>query len=277
MAKSEKDIALEIYQSVYESSNKQKKLKSSTFWKSFKVDSRQPAVVQRIRSLLEDQNINIAVKSGEEFGKENSRDWIILTLDNAPSPVAFIDPVSMPPIEWFQEIQARVFESEREVETYFVAPILERLEYKYDDIVIGHPVEMFKGVKRIKTEADFVVFNGPSRNLENALLVIEAKKSDKDITADHIGQAKSYAHELLPACYIVTNGKQIKVYWFNGTLLPDRLVLDIDRSMLREKWKELYGYASKEAAIQRKSRIIGRIRELSEEDSILDSENDSEM
>lgn len=268
MVKSEKDIALEIHQSVNESSNKQKKLRSNTFWRYFKVDSRQPTVVERIKSLLEDQNINIAVKSGEEFGKERSRDWIVLTLDNVPSPVTLIDPILVPPIEWFQEIQSRIFESEREVETYFVAPILERLGYLYDDIVIGHPVEMFKGVKRIKTEADFVVFNGPSRDLENALLVIEAKKSDKDITADHIGQAKSYAHELLPACYIVTNGRQIKVYWFNGTLLPDRLVFDIDRSKLSENWRELYGYASKEAAIQRKSRIIGRIRELSEEDGI---------
>jgi type I site-specific restriction endonuclease len=125
---------------------------------------------------------------------------------------------------------------------------------------------MFKGVKKIKTEADFVVFKGPGRDLENTLLVIEAKKSDKDITADHIGQAKSYAHELLPACYIITNGQQIKVYWFNGTLLPDKLVMDIDKSMLREKWAILYGYASKEAAIQRKERIIDRTREFSEED-----------
>jgi hypothetical protein len=50
--KSESDVALEIYQSVNGSKNKQKKLRSSTFWKYFKVDSRQPTVVERIGHLL---------------------------------------------------------------------------------------------------------------------------------------------------------------------------------------------------------------------------------
>jgi hypothetical protein len=105
--------------------------------------------------------------------------------------------------------------------------------------------------------------------IEDVLLVIEAKKSDKDITSDHIGQAKFYAHELLAACYIITNGQQIKVYWFSGTLLPDRLVADMDRSNLGEKGADLYVYASKEATIQRKTRIIGLMNEISDADAVL--------
>lgn len=264
--KSEAEIALEVYQSVYENNNKQKKLRSSTFWKYFKVDSRQPAVVERIEQLLTDHKINIIVKSGDAFGKESPHDWIILTLDETSGPAVFVDPTRAPSSEWFQEMQTRAFESEREVETYFIVPILEKLGYHYDDIVIGHPIKMFKGVKKIKTEADFVVFKGPSRELEDVLLVVEAKKSDRDITSDHIGQAKSYAHELLAACYIITNGQQIKVYWFSGTLLPDRLVADIDRSNLCNKWADLYGYASKEATIHRKTRIIRLMREISDAD-----------
>lgn len=58
--KSEAEITLEVFQSVYESNNKQKKLKSSTFWKYFKVDSRQPTVVERIERLLKDQKMVIA-------------------------------------------------------------------------------------------------------------------------------------------------------------------------------------------------------------------------
>jgi hypothetical protein len=76
-------------------------------------------------------------------------------------------------------------------------------------------------------------------------LVIEAKNWDKGITVDHIGEARSYAHALLPACYVVTNGQQIIVFQFNGMLYQDGHVMDFDRSMLNDKWEELYKYISK--------------------------------
>jgi hypothetical protein len=41
MAKSEAEVALELYQSVEQSNEKQKRLKSSTFWRLFDVKSRQ--------------------------------------------------------------------------------------------------------------------------------------------------------------------------------------------------------------------------------------------
>jgi hypothetical protein len=91
------------------------------------------------------------------------------------------------------------------------------------------------------------------------LLVVEAKKSDKGITVDHIGQAKSYAQELLPACYMVSNGQQIMVYQFNGMLAPDERVLDFNRMDLRQKWEDLYNCVSKEAAIRRKEWMQERI------------------
>ena len=259
--KTEADVALEMYESVRQSNNKQKRLKSSTFWGLFNVKARRKTVVERIESIIDQQDLRIAVKSGATFGEESRADWIILTLKLPEPPGTSEHPPEWPSAEWFEMMQTRLFESEREVEAFFIAPLLENLGYDYDDIVIGYSVEMFKGVRKIRTEADFVVFNGPCREKEDVLLVIEAKKSDKGISVDHIGQAKSYAQELLPACYIVSNGQQIIVFQFNGMLAPDERVLDFDRVQLRGRWADLYNYTCKEATIQRKQWMEGKFQE----------------
>ena len=105
---------------------------------------------------------------------------------------------------------------------------------------------------RTRKQADVVLFNGASRKIEDVLLVVEAKDSDKGITVDHIGEARSYARELLPACYAITNGQQIIVFRFNGMRYQDERVLDFDRSELNEKWEGLYAQISKKASIDRK-------------------------
>jgi hypothetical protein len=261
MAKSEAEVALEIYQSVEQSNEKQKRLKSSTFWHLFDVRSRQRTVVSRIVQLLEAQGLKVSVKSGEPLGEERDDDWVVLTLRltppaSAPLPVVSGEP---PPIEWLQMMTSRSFESEREVEAFFVCPLLEKLGYGFDDIAIGYPVKMFKGVQKTTTEADFAIFKGSDRDEKNVLLVIEAKKGDKGITVEHISQAKSYVQELLPACYVVTNGQEVKVYQFNGMLAPDERVMDFDRTELKEKWSELYGYISKGATLKRKEWLSSKL------------------
>jgi hypothetical protein len=259
--KSEAEVVLEICQSVEQSNEKQKRLKSSTFWRLFGVKSRQKKVVDRINQLLEEQGLKVSVKSEASLGEEKDDDWIILTLRLRPQPPPPppIPSARKPSPEWFEMIQTRSFESEREVETYFITPLLENLGYEYSDIVMGYPVRMFRGVQKTTTEADFVVFRGPDRDQKDVLLVIEAKKSNKGISIENISQAKSYAHELLPACYIVTNGQEIKVYQFNGMLAPDDCVMDFDRLELKEKWQELYGYVSKEAVQKRKEWLSNKL------------------
>jgi hypothetical protein len=253
--KSDAEVCLEIYQSVVDSKSKQRRLKSSTFWHLFDVKKRRGTVVDKTKRLLDEQGLRVDVKSDKPLGEEHDDDWVILTLklpigEEAPQPPAIT--IKWPATEWFEVMQAREFESEREVESYFMSPLLEQLGYNYEDIVMGYPVEMYKGVQRTKTEADFVVFKGPGRDTGDVLLVVEAKKSDKGVTIDHIGQARSYAQALLPPCYVVSNGQQIKVYQFNSMLVPDECVMDIDRSEIKSRWEELYSHLSKEAAIKRK-------------------------
>ncbi|WP_338441180.1 type I restriction enzyme HsdR N-terminal domain-containing protein [Synechococcus elongatus IITB4] len=254
--KTEVDIALEMYESVMQSEDKQRRLRSSTFWGLFNVKARQKKLVDRIEALISEQGLRISVKSGATLGEESSSDWILLSLKlTTPKPKESDEPLERskwPSQDWFEMLRTRDFESEREVEAYFIAPLLEKLSYDYDDIVIGYGVEIFKGVQKTKAEADFVIFNGRERTKENILLVVEAKKSDKGINVDHIGQARSYAQELFPACYIVSNGQQIIVFQFNGGLAPDERVLELERSELEQRWEELFKYVSKEATLQRK-------------------------
>lgn len=203
------------------------------------------------------------MKSGDVFGKEKDDDRIILTLwpPNGEK-VAPVSPI-FPPILWFDDMKARAFESEREVEYYFIMPLLEKLGYDYDDTAIGYPVKMYEGVHKTNKQADIVLFNGASRRIEDVLLVIEAKEGDKGITVDNIGQARFYAQGLLPACYVITNGQQIIVFKFNGMLYQDERVLDFDRSILNENWEELYKYISKKAAIDRKLWLKGLLQKSS--------------
>ena len=258
--KSEAEIAAEIFESVKRSRTGQKKLKSSTFWRVFRVKSRQSGVVERTAHLLDEQGLKVSVKSGAEFGKEQSKDWIVLTLKPIPGqpPPKHPIPVEWPSPEWFATMKSREFESEREVETYFVTPLLAALGYEYDDIAIGYPVEMFKGVTRTTKEADFALFEGASRDKCDVLLIVEAKRSDKPITVEHVSQAQSYARELMPAAYVVTNGQGVKVFGFNGSLAPDDHAMDFDRQDMEQEWKNLFLYVGKKAAMARKEWLRSR-------------------
>ena len=260
----EAEVVLEMYQSVMQSHAKQKRLKSSTFWKLFKIKSRRNIIIEHIAHLVNEQGLNIKVKSGAKFGVEERDDWIILTpkiLPEPEKPFTESSPVIYPENSWFETMKNRIFETEREVETYFVAPLLDKLGYGYDDICIGYTLEMFRGVKKIKAEADVVMFDGKSREKIDVLFVVEAKSSNKGINIDHIGQARSYAQELLPSHYMISNGEQIIVYQFNGSLIPDEKLMEFERIELQEKWSEFYSYVNKEATKQRKKWMIDRISE----------------
>jgi hypothetical protein len=261
----EAEVVLEMYQSVLQSKVNQKRLKSSTFWKLFKIKSRKKPSVEMIAHLVKEQGLNIKVKSGTKFGAEDKDDWLILTpqtlIAKTSKPSTKSSPINYPENSWFETIINRIFETEREVETYFIAPLLDKLGYGYDDICIGYTLEMFRGVKKIKAEADVVMFDGKSREKIDVLFVVEAKSSNKGINIDHIGQARSYAQELLPSNYMISNGEQIIVYQFNGSLIPDEKLMEFERIELQEKWSVFYSYVNKEATKQRKKWMIDRISE----------------
>jgi hypothetical protein len=161
----------------------------------------------------------------------------------------------MPSDDWFQVLANREFESEREVEYYFVVPLLEQLGYEEADFAIGFPVQMYEGVKKVNKEADFVLFNGTSRAKEEALLIVEAKKTNRILTEDASGQARAYALWLSTPYYLVTNGEEVRVYLFRGAVQTDVMLMTCKRSELSQHWTQLYQTLHKEAVIDYKVRL----------------------
>lgn len=167
--------------------------------------------------------------------------WIHLSIEQKSSPpssrIDALDP-------WFDEIARKEFATEKEVEIRFIVPLLERLGYSEDDRADGFPIEIVVGTKRTMTEADFVLFDGRNRSMDNALLVIEAKRTTKRVK-DFISQARSYAMFMGTPYYMVTNGDDILVFHYQSPLEADRQVFTGQRATLRESFQELFGIIGK--------------------------------
>lgn len=89
---------------------------------------------------------------------------------------------------------------------------------------------------KISKEADIVTFEGENHTNENALLIVEAKGNSKIINDDNVGQARSYCQYLFTPYYLVTNGEEIRVYLFRGSIQPDVLLMQFKRTELKQNW-----------------------------------------
>jgi len=252
------DVVEEIYQSVLAATKKKRQLRSSTFWHQFKMKNRTEERIKEVKEALEKRHLMISIDDAE-LGKEDKDDWIKIVVVEPPpvitNPDPPGDPVPTPSDDWFLSMEQRVFESEKEVEFYFIMPLLEKLGYIEDDFAIGYPVQMYEGVKHVTKEADVVVFNGVNRSKENALLVVEAKRYNKIMTDDAVGQARAYSLWLSPPYFMVANGGEIRVYIFRGAVQSDVLIISLKRSDLRNGWNNLYKTLNKAAVIERKSML----------------------
>ena len=241
------EIRSEVNESNQVNDNNKKyiKMRGATFKDRFKIKHMKSVVVGRLKRLSDEHDLEVTVKSGTKFGTQEDDDWIVFTLN----------PVIPPQDEWFYELLARDYESESEVSTYFIAPLLDKLGYDYIDISMEYPVVIYRGKSHETKKADFVVFNGQGRDKEYILLIVEAKIND--IKQGDIEQHKSYALALKPAYYAITNGKKLIVFRFNG-IVHDSKVMEFDVSMLKENWKDLYRCISKDATICRKLEMENR-------------------
>ncbi len=254
------DVVEEILQSILATPKRQRRLKSSTFWDMFGFERRTKERVEQVREALQKCAVIMNIDDSN-FGTEAKDEWVVLSYVEPELPQVatqaeqITEGVPMPPDSWFATLEKRTFESEREVEYYFIAPLLEQLGYVEDDFAVGYPVQMYEGVKKVNKEADFVLFAGASRAKEDALLIVEAKKAERVLTEDAVGQARAYAMWLTTPYYIVTNGNDIRVYLFRGAVQPDVLLMNFKREELRQHWGALYKNLNKSAAIGYKERL----------------------
>jgi hypothetical protein len=263
-ALSVEEVVEEIFQAVLATPKRQRRLLSKTFWDKFGFKVRTKERISQVAAELKRRGLAINLDASV-FGTEAKDEWIILTyLEQYDAPElgekAPVDHVPTPSHVWFEQLQQRIFESEREVEYYFILPLVEQLGYIEDDCVIGHPMQIFQGTKKVNPVADVVLFNGKQRDKDNALVVIEAKK--RKLTEDAIGQARSYAQALTTPYYLVTNGEQLRVYRFQGALVADVKLMDFKRTELEQEWGSLYQLLNKSAVLERKKRLQQLLREV---------------
>jgi hypothetical protein len=265
------DVIEEMFESILATPKRQRRLLSKTFWDKFGFGKRTRDRVEQVREAIKQRGIILNLDESS-FGTEGKDEWIVLTFIEPAPPItaASAEPAAVdvptPPDSWFEQLERRVFEGEREVEYYFIVPLLEQLGYEEDDFAIGYPVQMYEGVKRVNKEADFVLFNGSSdsklpgqnysREKKDALLVIEAKKAERILTEDSVGQARAYAMWLTTPYYVVTNGEDIRVYLFRGAVQPDVLLMNFKRADLRQQWRTLYEALNKKDVIAYKGRLL---------------------
>jgi len=256
------EVMAEIYQSVLATPKRQRRLLSKSFWAKFGFKARTKERIEQVREAVKRQGLVLNLDDAH-FGTENKDDWIILSYVEPSLPAEIQNEASLdaqvidciPPDNWFQLMESRKFESEREVEYYFILPLLESLGYEEDDFAIGYPIEMYEGVTKVKKEADFAIFNGLSRDKKDALLVVEAKKADKILTEDAVGQAKGYAIWLTTPYYMATNAEEVCLYLSRAGLQPDVALMKFPRSELRQQWVTLHQHINKAAVIERKKKL----------------------
>lgn len=254
------EVVEEIFQSILATPKKQRKLKSSTFWNKFGIGRRTPERVIQVKEALAKRSIILNIEDSN-FGLESREDWITLSyLEAKPPQLPTLDNKSdgktfSPAESWFKLMENRIFESEREVEYFFIIPLLEQLGYTELDLAIGFRVQMYEGVKKLNKEADIVIFDGENHSNANALLIVEAKSNKKIINDDNVGQARSYCQYLFTPYYIVTNGEEVRIYLFRGSVQPDVQLMNFRRIELRQNWEFLYKNLNKSAVIKYKQKL----------------------
>lgn len=254
------DVIEEIYQSVRATPRNQRRLLSKTFWDRFGFSYRSQDRVDQVRRALTDRCLMVNLDD-KTFGKEPKDEWVVLSYVEPRLLTPDSDSkrqksqLPLPLDSWFTTMETRVFESEREIEYYFIIPLLEKLGYEEDDFAIGYPVSMHVGKKSETKQADCVVFNGKARSPEAALIIVEAKRTGKQISEDATGQAKSYATWLSTPYYLITNGDDIRLYLFRGARSADVLVMALTRDKLHENWEKLCTILTKPAVVNYKERL----------------------
>jgi hypothetical protein len=95
---------------------------------------------------------------------------------------------------------------------HFVAPLFEQLGYTEDQEAAGFGFVVWEGARQHHAEAGLLYFAGDVHDTEKGdpLVLVETKAPGKGPDAG-LGQARSYAFWLKPACYIMTD--RLGEYW----------------------------------------------------------------
>ncbi len=162
---------------------------------------------------------------------------------------------------WFENLAEREFRTEREVETKFILPLLDRLGYSEDDRFDGMCFKAFHGSRSTILETDCSLFASDNEILDNqVLLVVEAKREDRLVTEVELikaqKQTKSYAIWLSCHFGLISDGRKIQVLDLFPNIGGMNVLFDCKIGDLKSRFSELYNHISKEKLVEYYENLI---------------------
>lgn len=145
-------------------------------------------------------------------------------------------------INWMNSFDPSHLQNEDDVETKFVLPLLQYLEYPEECRRGKYPIDDYQseknraGRKREIDQIYFSVKDTKKQNQDTSLLIVEAKEPQEHNLDGAIKQAKYYGNHLTPIFLVVTNGhhlKALKRHPHRG----EEIIFDISTDQLRNKLK----------------------------------------
>ena len=216
---------------------------------------------QRIEQLMAEAGIEVR-PSLEEAKRD---DWLVMSMPvRVPVTKASPDPVPAP--EWFAHMASVRTDTEREVEMHFASPLFrDGLRYSEDQEAAGFGIQWARGSRPGHVEADLLYFASDVHDLKDGepLILVECKrllKDEKDLHAA-ADQAHSYALWAVPAYYVITDGRTISVWDFQGAIAPDREVLRISQADLADSYDGFYSRLNPQAAAAARRAKVSRLTE----------------
>ena len=179
-------------------------------------------------------------------------------------PVAETSPDPAPTAEWFAHMASVRTDTEREVEMHFASPLFrEGLGYREDQEAAGFGIRWARGSTPGHVEADLLYFADDKHDLKagEPLVLVECKrliKDEKELQAA-AAQAHSYALWVIPAYYVITDGRIVSVWDFQGAIAPDREVLRVSQAELAGSFDDLYSRLNPRAAAAARQAKVSRL------------------
>lgn len=152
---------------------------------------------------------------------------------------------------WFDNIQGKVYRTEKEVETKFILPLLTRLGYTEDDRYDAMPTCIPHGSKKISLEIDFAMFVSDSEEIsEYPVLLVEAKKEHRltkqvELQSAQL-QLKSYAIGTGCRFGLVTDSQIVQILDLMPNIGSYTVLFECERTELINRFGEIYNLINKD-------------------------------
>jgi hypothetical protein len=216
---------------------------------------------ERIEQLMAEAGIEVR-PSLQEAKRD---DWLVMSMPvEVWVPEASPDPA--PSAEWFAHMASVHADTEREVEMHFASPLFrEGLGYGEEQEAAGFGIRWARGSTPGHVEADLLYFASDKHDTKagEPLVLVECKrliKDEKELLAAR-DQAHSYALWVIPAYYVITDGRTVSVWDFQGAIAPDRELLRVSQGELAGRFDDLYSRLNPRSAAAARQAKIGRLVE----------------